>query len=55
MKTRLAALCAVPLPLSACVTHTWAPPPGGSPMTYDQQAAQRRLRAFPARMTRPGG
>ena len=26
---RLAALTAAALSLSACVTHTWAPPPGG--------------------------
>jgi hypothetical protein len=44
-RIRLAALCAVPLLLAGCVTHTWAPPPGGSSMTYDQQAANCRLMA----------
>jgi hypothetical protein len=38
--------------LSACAVHTWAPPPGGSPLTFDQQAAQCRLYA---RGNTPGG
>jgi hypothetical protein len=29
--------------LAACTTHTWAPPPGGSPVSYEQQAAQCRM------------
>jgi hypothetical protein len=29
--------------LAGCVSHTWAPPPGGSPVSYDQQAAQCRM------------
>jgi hypothetical protein len=38
-----AALAVTTLMTAGCVSHTWAPPPGGSPMTYDQQAAQCRL------------
>jgi hypothetical protein len=41
--SRWAALCVAPILLSACVTHTWAPPPGGSSISYDQQAAQCRM------------
>jgi hypothetical protein len=42
---RVATLCVVPVLLSACVNHTWAPPPSGSAISYDQQAAQCRLLA----------
>jgi hypothetical protein len=39
--------------LAACTTHAWAPPPGGSPISFDQQAAQCRL--FARGVTPSGG
>jgi hypothetical protein len=39
----IAAIAAGTIMLTACVNHTWAPPPAGSPLSYDQQAAQCRL------------
>jgi hypothetical protein len=41
------------LGMAACTSHTWAPPPGGSPVSYDQQAAQCRL--FARGITPSGG
>jgi hypothetical protein len=39
---KILALAAV-LSLTACASYTWAPPPGGSSITFNQQAAQCRL------------
>jgi hypothetical protein len=49
---RKSLLLGVVLALGACTSHTWAPPPGGTPLTFDQQAAQCRIYA---RGNTPGG
>jgi hypothetical protein len=41
-RARFAALALVPM-LAGCVSHTWAPPPGGTTVTFGQQSAQCRL------------
>jgi len=52
MKTITLAVAASLL-LAGCVTHTWAPPPGGTDVTFDQQSAQCRL--FARGITPSGG
>jgi hypothetical protein len=50
-----AALCVLALlSLSACAVYKWAPPPGGTPLTFDQQAAQCRLYARGSTPASPG-
>ena len=52
MKT-IALAVAASLLLAGCVSHTWAPPPGGSSVTFEQQSAQCRL--FARGITPSGG
>ena len=50
---RLLKITTAALLLAGCVNHTWAPPPSGSELSYDQQAAQCRL--FARGITPSGG